>query len=136
MFASAKIHPAADCAHGKNPTEREWSHAFPIQTADGSRLGSNDAAAASRGCGFDLGTAGVATMTPSFTGFTLDVTFGSYSRTCDATVASGTWNAAFVSANVGTVDGAVTAFLAPLFAGKVVSTSIQLRSPPVRSAES
>lgn len=56
------------------------------------------------------GTAGVATQTPSFTGFPLGVTSGSYNMTFDMTMAS-TWNPAFITANGGTAAGAEAAFV-------------------------
>ena len=64
------------------------------------------------------GTAGVATQVPSFVGFPLGVTSGSYSMNFDMTQAS-TWNPAFVTASGGTVAGAEAAFLAGVAAGEV-----------------
>lgn len=55
-----------------------------------------------------MGTAGVATQTPLFTGFPLGVTSGSYDMTFDMTLA-GSFNPAFVTANGGTVATARTA---------------------------
>ncbi len=46
------------------------------------------------------GTAGVATTTPTFAGFPLGVTSGTYTNTLDLTLAS-SWNPAFVSAQGG-----------------------------------
>lgn len=63
------------------------------------------------------GTAGVATTTPSFTGFPLGVTSGSYDHTFDLTLAS-SFNPAFVTANGGTTGGAETALAAALLNGK------------------
>jgi hypothetical protein len=60
-------------------------------------------------------TAGVATTTPSFDGFPLGVTNGTFSRTLDLTLAS-SWNAAYISANGNTTAGAEAAFSASLFA--------------------
>ena len=54
------------------------------------------------------GNAGVATTVPTFTGFPLGVTSGSYSSTLDLTLAS-SFNPAFVTANGGTVAGAEAA---------------------------
>ncbi|MDQ6655873.1 MAG: CHRD domain-containing protein [Verrucomicrobiota bacterium] len=62
------------------------------------------------------GTAGVATQTPSFSGFPLGVTSGNYSNTFDMTLAS-TWNAAYISANGGTPAGAEAAFATALANG-------------------
>lgn len=54
------------------------------------------------------GTAGVMTMTPTFTGFPLGVSTGTYSQTFDLNLAS-SYNAAFITANGGTVATALTA---------------------------
>lgn len=64
------------------------------------------------------GTAGVATVTPSFTGFPSGNTSGSYDHTYDMTAASGSWNNAFINANGGTPGTAFSAFLAGLQDGK------------------
>lgn len=53
---------------------------------------------------------GVATQTPSFAGFPLGVTAGSYDHVYDLSLSS-TYNPAFVTANGGTVSGAMNAFL-------------------------
>ncbi|MEO6324177.1 MAG: CHRD domain-containing protein [Thermoanaerobaculia bacterium] len=63
------------------------------------------------------GTAGVATTTPSFTGFPLGVTAGSMSNTYDLTLSS-SWNPAFVTANGGTTATAESALAAGLAAGR------------------
>jgi hypothetical protein len=63
-----------------------------------------------------VGTAGVATQTPSFTGFPLGVTSGTYTHTFDTSLTS-TFNAPFVTANGGTAAGAETALLAGALAG-------------------
>jgi len=63
-----------------------------------------------------VGTAGVATQTPSFTGFPLGVTSGTYTHTFDTSLAS-TFNAPFVTANGGTAAGAEAALLAGALAG-------------------
>jgi hypothetical protein len=63
------------------------------------------------------GTAGVATMTPSFTGFPSGVTAGSYDHTFSTSVAS-SFNASYVTANGGTVAGAEAALFAAMDAGK------------------
>ncbi len=63
------------------------------------------------------GTAGVATMTPSFTGFPLGVKSSSFSATYDLTVAS-SYNAAYITANGGTTGSAYTALSAGIAAGK------------------
>ena len=63
------------------------------------------------------GTAGVATMTPAFTGFPLGVTSGSMDHTFDLTLTA-TYNGPFVTANGGTAAGAEAALLAAIAAGK------------------
>ena len=63
------------------------------------------------------GTAGVATQTPTFTGFPLGVSSGSYDHTFDMTQAS-SYSAAFISANGGTVSGGLNALLAALDGGQ------------------
>jgi hypothetical protein len=63
------------------------------------------------------GTAGVATLTPAFTGFPLGVTSGSMDHTFDLTLTA-TYNAPYVTANGGTAAGAEAALLAAIAAGK------------------
>ena len=62
------------------------------------------------------GTAGVATVTPTFTGFPGGVTSGTYDHTFDMTLAS-SYNSAFVTANGGTPASAFAALVAGLNAG-------------------
>jgi outer membrane autotransporter protein len=62
-------------------------------------------------CVFQPANAGVATTTPTFVGFPTGVQAGSWDNTYNMT-APGTWNAAFITANGGTVGGAETAFVA------------------------
>jgi hypothetical protein len=61
-------------------------------------------------------TAGVATTTPTFPGFPLGVTSGTYANTLDMTLA-GSYNPAFVTAHGG-VAGAEAFLLAGLIAGE------------------
>jgi hypothetical protein len=63
------------------------------------------------------GTAGVATQTPSFSGFPLGATSGTFDNTYDMTQAS-TWNPAYVTANGGTPAGAELAFVTALSDGE------------------
>lgn len=63
------------------------------------------------------GNIGAATQTPSFTGFPLGVTAGSYSRVFDTTDLA-TFNAAYVTAHGGTAAGAEAALEAGLLAGE------------------
>ena len=64
------------------------------------------------------GTAGVATVTPTFTGFPLTVTGGHYDHLYDMSVVAGSWNPAFVTANGGTAGSAFSVLLAGLDGGK------------------
>ena len=66
------------------------------------------------------GTAGVATVTPTFTGFLSGVTAGTYDHTFDMTVAS-SYNPAFVTANGGNISGAFNTLVAGLAAGTAYS---------------
>jgi hypothetical protein len=59
----------------------------------------------------------VATTVPTFPGFPLGVTSGTYLQTFDLTLAS-TYNPAFIAAHGGTVAGAEAAFLAGLTTGQ------------------
>jgi hypothetical protein len=61
-------------------------------------------------------TVGVATELPSFTGFPLGVTSGTYDHTFDTTIATN-FNAAFLAANGG-VEGAADALFAGLLNGR------------------
>lgn len=63
------------------------------------------------------GTAGVATVVPTFTGFPSGVTAGTYDHTFDMALAS-SYNAAFITAHGGTVSGALNDLLAGIDAGK------------------
>ena len=59
----------------------------------------------------------VATAVPTFPGFPLGVTTGTYLQTFDLTLAS-TYNPAFITAHGGTVAGAQAAFVAGLLSGQ------------------
>jgi hypothetical protein len=61
--------------------------------------------------------AGVATAVPTFTGFPLGVTSGTYTHTFDLTAAS-SYNPAFVTAEGGTVAGAEAALLTGIESGE------------------
>lgn len=63
------------------------------------------------------GTAGVATMTPTFSGFPAGVTSGSYDSTFDLNLAS-TFNPSFVTASGGTAALATAALFAGMDAGR------------------
>ena len=61
-------------------------------------------------CSPSTANATVATAVPTFPGFPLGVTFGTYTQTFDLTLAS-TYNPAFITARGGTVEGARIAVL-------------------------
>ena len=63
------------------------------------------------------GTAGVATVLPTFTGFPSGVTAGTYDNTFDMTLAS-SYNAAFITNNGGTTATAEAALFAAIDAGR------------------
>jgi hypothetical protein len=63
------------------------------------------------------GTAGVATTLPSFTGFPLGVTSGTYDHTFDMSLAS-SYNSTYITNNGGTPASAGAALLAAMNAGK------------------
>ena len=67
-------------------------------------------------CAAPPANAGVATMTPSFSGFPLGVTSGSFSNSYDMTLAS-SWNSAFILNNGGTPASAEAVLMAGLLAG-------------------
>jgi MYXO-CTERM domain-containing protein len=67
-------------------------------------------------CVLPDGNAGVATTVPTFAGFPLGVTSGSFMNTLDLSLAS-SFNPAFVTANGGTVAGAEAAFATGLEGG-------------------
>ena len=62
------------------------------------------------------GTAGVATQVPTFVGFPLGVTSGTYDNTLNLTLAS-SWNPAFITANGGTPGSAETALFSAALQG-------------------
>jgi hypothetical protein len=63
------------------------------------------------------GSAGVATTLPSFAGFPLGVTSGTFANTLDLTLSS-SWNPSFVTANGGTTAGAEAAFATAIAGGR------------------
>ena len=65
----------------------------------------------------DWRNAGVATTTPTFTGFPSGVTSGTYTHSFDLTQAS-SWNPAFITANGGTTSSAEAVLLAGLAANQ------------------
>jgi hypothetical protein len=68
-------------------------------------------------CTTPPGTTAVATTTPSFVGFPLSVTSGTYDNTLDLTLAS-SYNPSYVTNNGGAIASAETALLAGIVAGQ------------------
>jgi len=64
-----------------------------------------------------VGTAGVMTQTPTFPGFPVGVTSGTYDATFDLTLAS-SYNPAFITASGGTVSGAMNRLIQSLDEGR------------------
>ena len=77
------------------------------------------------------GTAGVATETPTFGGFPLGVSAGSYDNLFNLTMAS-SFNAAFVTANGGTAAGAEAALAAAMNGG---TSYLNIHSTSFRAGE-
>lgn len=82
-----------------------------------SGLDAVDTAAHIHCCVAPPGVAGVATTTPTFTGFPTGVTSGTFDGTFDTTLAA-SWNAAFITAQGGTAAAAEAALAAGLTAGQ------------------
>jgi hypothetical protein len=82
-----------------------------------SGLTSGDTASHIHCCIAQGGNAGVATITPTFTGFPSGVTSGSYNHLFDLTLAT-SWNPAFITANGGTTASAEAVLLAGLAANQ------------------
>jgi hypothetical protein len=77
------------------------------------------------------GTAGVATQEPSFSGFPLGVTSGTFDNTFDLTL-DASWNPSFITAHGGTAAGAEAFFAAGLGAG---TTYLNIHTTAVPSGE-
>jgi hypothetical protein len=82
-----------------------------------SGLSSGNTAAHIHCCVAQGGNAGVATTTPTFTGFPSGTTSGTYNHLFDLTLAS-SWNPAFITLSGGTTAGAEAALLAGLAANQ------------------
>ena len=92
------------------------AHTLQLDVIFSGLLG-NTTAAHIHCCVAPPGTIGVATQTPTFVGFPLGVTSGTYSNLFDLTLAS-SWNASFIAANGGTPAGAEAALAGALESGQ------------------
>ncbi len=92
------------------------AHTLAVNVAFSGLVG-NTTASHIHCCAVAPANAGVATQTPTFTGFPLGVTSGTYNHTFDLTLAS-SFNPAFVTANGGTAATAETALATGLANGQ------------------
>jgi CHRD domain len=128
-YGSAGIitYDAALSAANENPATASSGTGFAIVTVNTflntmevnitfSGLTSGDTASHIHCCVPPGGNTGVATTTPTFTGFPSGVTAGSYDNIFDMTMAS-SYNPAFVTAQGGSVSDAEAALFAGLAAG-------------------
>ena len=114
-------------AANENPPTASGGTGFAIVTIDTvldtmevnvtfSGLTTGNTAAHIHCCVAPGGNAGVATTTPTFTGFPSGTTAGSYDNVFDMTLAS-SYNTAFITANGGTVASAEAVLFAGIIAG-------------------
>ena len=89
------------------------AHTLIVNTTFSGLLGTTTAAHIHCCTDWPGGTAGVASETPTFNGFPLGVSSGSYSMSYDTTQAS-SWSPAFLASNGGTTAGAEAALGAGL----------------------
>ena len=78
-----------------------------------------------------VGTSGIATELPSFTGFPLGVAAGTYDHTFDTSLIP-TWNATFLANNGGTALGAETGFITAMTQGRAY---LNVHSPQFPNGE-
>jgi hypothetical protein len=118
-LSSANENPPHPTSLGTGTAVITWDTGTNMLTVDVTFSGLSGTTTASHihCCVAAPGNAGVATTTPTFTGFPLGVTSGSYTHTFDMTSAA-SYNPAFVTANGGTVAGARAVLFAGLLAGQ------------------
>ena len=117
LSGPAEVPPNASPGTGVGQvTINDTLHTMQVDVSFGGLLGTTTASHI-HCCVAPPGPAGVATQVPTFAGFPLGVTSGSYSNVFDLTLAS-TYNPAFVTANGGTVGSAETALLSGIAAGQ------------------
>ena len=117
-LSGANENPATPSAGTGNTTVTIDTTAHTLQViVSFSGLTSGTTASHIHCCVAPNGNAGVATTTPTFAGFPLGVTSGSYNQTFN-TLSASTWNPAFVTANGGTPASAEAVLAAGLAAGQ------------------
>jgi hypothetical protein len=128
MASASVINYSATLGNFESPPTGSPGTGFALVTVDSvlntmqvnvifSGLEGNTTASHIHCCVAPGGNAGVATTTPTFTGFPLGVTSGTYSHLFDLTLST-SYNPAFVTANGGTPAGAEAALLAGLAANQ------------------
>ena len=96
----------------------DWAQTMEVKVSFWGLLGTSTASHIHAATALpDTGTAGVATETPTFGGFPLGVTSGTYDHMFDLTLAA-SFNGAFITANGGTVAGASAALENALLSDK------------------
>ena len=96
----------------------DFAHTLQVQVAFSGLLGTVTASHIHAATTLPFtGTAGVATTTPTFSGFPSGVTSGSYSNTLDLTSAS-SYNPSFVTANGGSIPASELALTTAIAGGK------------------
>src|SRR5205085_12022712 len=112
-----EIPPAASSAIGSAIVSlNSATHEMHV-SASFSGLVGNSTASHIHCCAVQPTNAGVATTSPTFPGFPLGVTSGSWDRIYDMSQA-GAWNAPFLAANGGTPAGAEAALVAGVAANR------------------
>jgi CHRD domain-containing protein len=117
LTGAAEVPPTGSAGTGSAViTIDSTANTLRIVSETFSGLGSGTTASHIHCCIPPGGNAGVATQVPSFTGFPLGVTSGTYSMLFDMTQAS-TWNPAFITSSGGTAALAEAALVAGAAAG-------------------
>jgi hypothetical protein len=117
LLGSSEVPAAATTGHGQATVTIDFDLVTMRVQASFADLIGNVTASHIHCCIAPGGNVGVASQTPSFTGFPSGVKAGSYDHTFDMSLAS-SYNAAFITSNGGTVGTAFNALVAGLDAGK------------------
>lgn len=117
LLGSSEVPAAATTGHGQAEVTIDFDLMTMRVQASFADLIGNVTASHIHCCIAPGSNVGVASQTPSFTGFPTGVKAGSYDHTFDMSLAS-SYNAAFITSNGGTVSTAFNALVAGLDAGK------------------